>query len=173
MHRALVAIGLATIATPCWSQGSESGFAVREVIAEAGLHPDLPLVGARKVESDEGHAYWVKPHPIVSGGIVEVGMVKGEAGWKVWLRVNDADAKQMREFTSANVGSQIALMLDGRIIGEPPRIMTPISGTHWETAETNSLVAYARCLNFDKASDGGVNNPNAAASRCRFPVPAQ
>jgi hypothetical protein len=167
-----IAIAVASIALPCWAQTSKRGFVVSEVIAEAGLHPKSPLPGARKVQSDEGHAYWVKPAPVVAGGIVDVGVEKGVDGWMVWLLVNDADAKQMHKFTSAHVGGQFALMLNGQIIGEPMTIMGTLSGPRWQLAETGRLIAYGRCVDFEQARDA-ANKSNKVASNCHFPEPSQ
>ena len=140
--------------------------AVFEVDAEAGLHPRRPTMGDKKVPTDDGHAYWVRAKPSLPVDIVDVGLT--EDGRMIWLRVTDETAARFHEFTSTHVGRQFVLVVDGRIIGEPATIMTPGSGTQWMLSESNPLVAFVRCVAFERVKQGSAGGRSSAISNCQL-----
>jgi preprotein translocase subunit SecD len=144
--------------------GNAKGFAVYQVDAEVGVHPDRPSASDQKMLSDEGHAYWVRSTPVLKGGLVEVGM--DDSGRRLWLRVNEDAAKRFGEFTGANIGRQVAMVVDGRIVGGPAQVMAAIRGAQWVQAESPPLVAYVRCLTFERVQDSP--KPSHKASGCRL-----
>lgn len=148
----------------------EKGFSVHQVDAEAGLHPERPSADDQKVPTDDGHAYWLRSEPTLVGGIVDVGLVEASGGRQVWLRVSDIDAKLFHDFTSAHVGDWFAFVLNGRMIGEPIKIMMSVAGDRWELPETNQMAAYARCVSFENVKERSTRDVSPPASSCRLPL---
>jgi preprotein translocase subunit SecD len=144
----------------------EGGFTVHQVDAEAGLHPESPSADDEWVLTDDGHAYWLHSEPILVGGIVDVGLTKESGGRVVWLRVTDKDAERFHRFTSTHIGDQFAFVLNGRMIGEPVKITMPIAGGLWQLAASNQVVAYIRCLGFERVRDDAAHAPSPPTSNC-------
>jgi hypothetical protein len=62
--------------------------ALYQVDAEAGLHPDRPQAGDIKLSSLWGHAYWVRPTPVLAGGVTAVRLEEECQRGRVWLRLS-------------------------------------------------------------------------------------
>jgi preprotein translocase subunit SecD len=111
----IIAVGACTGAAAS-SISEAKGFSIHEVSAEAGLHPRRPNRGDEKVLTNDGHAYWLRPSPVLRGGIVGVDMGQDNRT-VVLLRLAPDAAKGFSHFAANHAGRSIAFVLDGRMIG--------------------------------------------------------
>jgi preprotein translocase subunit SecD len=102
------------------------GVALYEVDAEAGLHPDAPKPDDIKVTSLEGHAYWLRPTPVFSGGVEGVRIEEKCDRAQVWLRLDRSSRAALRNYTADHAGPTLAIVLDDQVIDPVARIMSTI-----------------------------------------------
>lgn len=146
---------------------SEKGFSPHQVDAEAGLHPNRPSPDDQRVVTDQEHVYWVRTEPILKGGLVDVHVVQAEGVFKIILRMSDEDAKLFHAFTTSNTGPKIAFVLNGRMIGEPIRVMGPISGTELQLPQsTNRMYITLLCDEFERAKEAAASASGQEISKC-------
>lgn len=127
------ALGSLLLVTPALGESdriaNEKGFSIHEVDAEAGLQPAQPRPGDQKVLTWDGHAYWLRPVPIVLNDFEGVRLLYGQDGkLQVWLRLTPEGQRAFASFTSTHVGQKLAFVLDGKMIGPDVVIMGPVPG---------------------------------------------
>jgi hypothetical protein len=134
-------------------KNTTSGFFLYEVVAEAGLHPDKPEGVVQKTPTIDGHAYWLRSVPIFSSGVDGVKIFrKGCGRVEVDLYLTAAARKSLFEYSTSSSENAVAIVLDGRIVAEPTKIIGPLNVKYYALPDMDSVEAMVLVLEIQRAN---------------------
>ena len=124
--------------------------------SESGAWVELPMGSAA------GKTYHVAANPICHvGDVADVQVIYGPSGWTISVTFTEEGSRKMAAFTTANVGRQLAIEIDG-VITSMPMINEPFSSGAMITGD------------FDEATASRIADAIRKAPPAGFgPVPAE
>src|SRR6266853_442418 len=126
MSRTLFLLGC--ICLLCWSQ-KVAQTSVGEGALEFRAARTTPAVGYPIVKSLNGTPFYVSHTTLFSADDFESAKVDTSAANGILLvaRLQPRADARFQEFTKHHVGEYLAILLNGELVGTPPRIMDPVS----------------------------------------------
>jgi preprotein translocase subunit SecD len=116
--------------SPALGQAQDArGFSILPSDGQASAGQKPPSEGDQRTSSREGPELWLRPSPIVAGGIKSVRVASGYQGRPViWLRLTDAASEKVAAYTATHAGQRFAYVLDGQVVGQEVTISGPLEG---------------------------------------------
>jgi preprotein translocase subunit SecD len=123
---AMAAVAGALITSPAW-MGSEATVhaAMQFEVRLAGSEPDAR--GRNAVDPDSGRPIYLDPEVVLTNrDVTETRVVARPGGFGVEVHFTDVGAAKLRSATSANLGRQLAIIVDGQVLAAPT-VRSPVA----------------------------------------------